>query len=74
MGQTSTKESSTFTQIVERLQTLSEAELKLAYVRLFQDDLNKQWQKLSESSSLKQIDEAEIDAAFLKSRYPNKYA
>ncbi len=37
MSQTSTAQSPTFTQIVEKLQTLSEAELKLAYVRLFKD-------------------------------------
>ena len=74
MAQTSTVQSPTFTQIVEKLQTLSEAELKLAYVRLFKDDLNNQWKKLSEQSSLNEVSEKEIDAAFLKSRYPNKYA
>jgi len=74
MGQTSRALSPTYLKIVEKLQTLSEAELKLAYTRLFQDDLNRQWQILSEGSNLNQVEEEEIDAAFLKSRYPNKYA
>jgi hypothetical protein len=74
MEQTSTVKSPTFKQIVEKLQTLNEAELKQAYVRLFNDDINNQWKKLSEESSLNEVSEEEIDAAFLKSRYPNKYA
>ncbi len=39
MAQTSTVQSPTFTQIVEKLQTLNEAELKQAYVCLFKADL-----------------------------------
>ncbi len=74
MGQTSRVQSPTYLKIVEKLQTLTESELKLAYTRLFQDDLNRQWQMLSEGSSLNQVAEEDIDAAFLKSRYPNKYA
>lgn len=64
------KEVSTFALMVDKLRKMDEAELKLAYIRLFKEDILEQWKVLTEEMKLMEVPEDEITEAFLKQRYP----
>ena len=74
MKYVSETQSTLLTKMINKLSVLNEAELRLAYMKLFQEELNYEWQKLSDSSNLANISEKEIDEAILKMRHPHKYA
>ena len=62
--------SSTLEKIVEKLRTMDEGELKLEYIRLFKDDLNRDWGSLTTGSDIEDITDEEIVAIIQKKRYP----
>jgi hypothetical protein len=62
---------STFALIVDKLRKLDEAELKLAYIRLFKEDILTEWKALTENMDLMEVSEDEITEAFFKQRYPS---
>lgn len=61
--------SSTFAQIVDRLRTKSEAELKVLYIQFFKNDLNEEWAAIMQSSDFKNATEKDIIKAIKKKRY-----
>jgi hypothetical protein len=70
---TITKESvSTFALMVDKLRLLSEAELKLAYISLFENDLTAKWKNLIEEMDLQNISDDEIrNTLNLQRQFPN---
>ena len=62
---------STFARIVDKLRTMDEAELKLAYLRLFKSDLAKEWENITSEMDFSNVSDEEIVAAIQKTRYCN---
>lgn len=62
---------STFARMVDKLRTMDEAELKLAYLRLFKNDLAKEWESITSEMDFSMISDEEIVAAIQKTRYGN---
>jgi hypothetical protein len=52
-----------YKQIVSRLKTKSEEELKLLYLNLFADDLQKEWETITQKSKFGNITEKELISA-----------
>lgn len=55
--------------IVEKLKGKSEEELKLIYIRLFADDIAKEWAEVTSGTALNNVSDDEIIEAVMKSRY-----
>ena len=62
---------STFARMVDKLRTVDKAELKLAYLRLFKNDLAKEWESITSEMDFSKISDEEIVAAIQKTRYGN---
>ena len=62
---------STFARMVDKLRTVDEAELKLAYILLFKNDLAKEWESITSEMDFSKISDEEIVAAIQKTRYGN---
>jgi len=62
---------STFARMVDKLRTVDKAELKLAYIRLFKNDLAKEWESITSEMDFSKISDEEIVAAIQKTRYGN---
>lgn len=60
---------SAFAQIVDKLRSKSEAELKILYVRFFKKELQNQWKAITKEGNLKKISEADLIKAIQKNRY-----
>ncbi len=53
---------------------MNEAELKLAYIRLFKDDLAKQWETITSEATIGDATDDDIVAAIQENRYLNRHA
>lgn len=62
---------SAFTQLVDKLRTKSEAELKMLYLRFFQKELLSEWKTITKEANLKNVSEDDIIKAIQKNRYRN---
>lgn len=60
---------STFALIVDKLRTMDEAELKLAWLRLFKNELSKEWEKITTQIDFSNVSDEEIVAAIQSNRY-----
>ncbi len=60
---------SAFTQIVEKLRTKTDAELKLLYMQFFKDDFIEEWKKITEEADFSSVTDEEIMAAIKNKRY-----
>ena len=63
---------STFALMVDKLRQLNEAELKLAYIQLFKEEIKKDWKELVDEMELTTATEEEISDAFYKMRNEKK--
>ena len=52
-----------YKQIVNSLKTKSEEELKLLYINLFADDLQKEWETITQKANFGSITEKELISA-----------
>ncbi len=60
---------STFAQMVDRLRHKSEDELKLLYLKFFENELNDEWRKITEEVDFTDTSEDDIIKAIQKKRY-----
>lgn len=58
--------------IVEKLKGKSEEEFKLLYIRLFADDIAKEWAEVTSGTAFNNVSDDEIIEAVMKERYGNK--
>jgi hypothetical protein len=65
------EETSIFAKIVDKLRLMDEAELKLAYMRLFKEDLAKKWEDVSSKANFNDATEEEIIKVIQEARYSN---
>lgn len=65
---TEEKSVSTFALIVDKLRMMDEAELKLAYVKLFKNELAKEWEEITKESDFGDVTDEEIVMAVQKNR------
>jgi hypothetical protein len=63
---------STFALIVDKLRKLDEAELKLAYIRFFKEDLVKEWEEITSRLNFGDITDEEIVERMERMRYGDK--
>lgn len=54
---------STFALMVDKLRMMNEAELNLAYIQLFRDELAKEWEDITSQGSYGEISDEEIIAS-----------
>ena len=64
---------STFAQIVDKMRTMNEAELKLLYLQVCKDELIKEGEEITSQMNFENVTDDEIVKAIQKKRYPNKY-
>lgn len=64
---------STFALIVDKLRMMDEAELKLAYIRLFEKELIQKWEELTAEANFADATDEEIIAAIQKKRREKQY-
>jgi hypothetical protein len=57
-----------YKQIVSSLKTKSEEELKLLYLNLFADDLQKEWENITRKANFGSITEKELISAISKTK------
>lgn len=69
MEGTQSQEPSVFAQLVDRLRNKSDAELKALYLRLFSDDLKKEWTAIASEADFNGATEEDIVKAIQKNRY-----
>lgn len=60
---------SAFAQIVDQLRNKSERELKMLYLRLFQNELQDEWKAITKDANFKNSTENDIIKAIKKNRY-----
>ncbi len=60
---------STFALMVDKLRTMDEAQLKLAYIKLFSDEINKEWESITSRANFGDISDEEIISRMEKRRY-----
>jgi neutral trehalase len=60
---------SVFAQMVDKLRSKSEAELKMLYLRFFKKELHTEWKAITKDGSFKKISEDDIIKAIQKNRY-----
>ncbi len=66
------EEVSTFARMVDKLRKMDEAELKLAYIKLFEDEISEKWKKLVDEINFGNVADEEITNAFTEQRYSSK--
>ncbi len=64
---------SVFAQMVDRLRTKSEAELKMLYLRFFQKELQTEWKDITGEANFKKVSEDDIIKTIQKNRYRNQH-
>ena len=57
-----------YKQIVNSLKTKSEEELKLLYINLFADDLQSEWESITQKANFGSITEKELISAISKTK------
>ena len=57
-----------YKQIVNSLKTKSEEELKLLYINLFADDLQREWESITQKANFGSITEKELISAISKTK------
>ena len=70
---TSQETVSTFALMVDKLRMMDEAELKLAYIKLFKNELAKEWEAITSQANFEDVTDKEIVAAIQKKRYGKAY-
>ena len=60
---------STFAWIVDKLRLMDEAELKHAYLKLFQDELDKEWEDITEDMNFGDATDEDIVKGVRENRY-----
>lgn len=63
---------STFAQIVDKLRNKTEAELKLLYVQLFANEIEKEFEDITKTANFQTVTDDDIVKAIQKSRYGRK--
>lgn len=63
---------STFARMVDKLRLMNEAELKLAYIRLFKNEIETDWKVLCEQMNFGDATDEEIIAAMQRKLHPTK--
>jgi hypothetical protein len=58
--------------IVEKLKGKSEEELKLLYIRLFADEIEKEWEEVTSGTPINSVSDEDIVEAVMKGRYGSK--
>ena len=66
------QEPSVFALIVDKLRYMDEAELKLAYVKLFRKELEEEWKDITKETDFSKVTDKEIQDAIQKERYGNQ--
>ena len=64
-------DASVFAQMVDRLRSKSEAELKMLYLRFFQNELKDEWTSITKDTNFDNASEEDIVKAIQKNRYHN---
>ena len=72
MKQGSKQEPSVFALIVDKLRYMDEAELKLAYVKLFRKELEEEWKNITSEADFSKVTDKDIQDAIRKERYGNQ--
>lgn len=70
--QAARQEPSVFALIVDKLRYMDEAELKLAYVKLFRKELEAEWKDITKEADFSKVTDKEIQDAIQKERYGNQ--
>ncbi len=60
---------SAFAQIVDKLRNKSDEELKMLYLKFFANELNEEWEKITEEANFGGSTEDDIVKAIQKKRY-----
>jgi hypothetical protein len=60
---------SLFAQMVDKLRTKSEAELKMLYMQIFATELKNEWQDITAEAGFKETSEEDIIKAIQQKRY-----
>lgn len=60
---------SAFAQMVDKLRTKTDAELKMLYMQFFKDDFVAEWQKIASEADFSEVTDEEIVAAIESKRY-----
>lgn len=68
----SKQEPSVFALIVDKLRYMDEAELKLAYVKLFRKELEEEWKSITGEADFSKVTDKDIQDAIGKERYGNQ--
>jgi hypothetical protein len=63
---------STFALMVDKLRMMDEAELKLAYIKLFKNELAAEWKELIDEMNFGDSTDEDINKTFYSQRYPSK--
>lgn len=69
MKQESKQQPSVFALIVDKLRYMDEAELKLAYVKLFRKELEEEWKNITSEADFSKVTDKDIQDAIQKERY-----
>ncbi len=69
----SAQQPSVFAQVIDKLRTKSEAELKMIYLQLSADDLAEEWKNITEEADFRNATEVDIIEAIQKNRYPGQH-
>ncbi|MBN8859627.1 MAG: hypothetical protein J0H29_14620 [Sphingobacteriales bacterium] len=70
--QAARQEPSVFALIVDKLRYMDEAELKLAYIKLFRKELEEEWKNITKEADFSKVTDKEIQDAIQKERYENQ--
>jgi hypothetical protein len=62
---------SLFAQMVDKLRNKSEAELKMLYLRFFQNEIQDEWKEITKDANFKKTTEDDIIRSIQKKRYRN---
>lgn len=71
MKQGSKQEPSVFALIVDKLRYMDEAELKLAYLKLFRKELEEEWKNITGEADFSKVTDKEISGAIQDERFGN---
>ena len=67
--ETINQQPSTFARIVDKLRFMDEAELKLAYMKLFKKEIEEEWARITSDADFGDTTDDEIVAAIQRKRY-----
>jgi hypothetical protein len=69
----SLQQPSVFAQVIDKLRTKTEAELKMIYLQLSANDLAEEWKNITAEADFKNATEEDIIKAIQKNRYPGQH-